>query len=307
MYFASRSLRSRGTHVAGGPVPAAAEDTGAEGHVGRAGYCVPVASRPPRTADRGPLPSSPLAGGWEAGPVRIGATVRRTTGRWTPAVHALLRHLEKVGFEEAPRVRGVDEEGREVLSYIDGVAGLYPLPAELWTDEVLGQAAALLRRYHEATRGFVPPADARWHHDVRHPVEVVCHGDVAPYNCIYREGRIIALIDFDWAVPGPRLWDLAEAAYRFVPLTSPTNPDTVTVDQPSRLRRFVREYGREWCAELIDAVAEREQWQIDYIVEGAALGDPVQKRCLAAGHVEVLRTDLRYIAQHRSRLEAALR
>jgi hypothetical protein len=75
-----------------------------------------------------------LGGGWEAGPVRIGDTVRRRSGRWTPAVHALLRHLESVGFDAAPRVLGVDGQGREVLSYIEGQAGVYPLPERLWSD-----------------------------------------------------------------------------------------------------------------------------------------------------------------------------
>ena len=95
-----------------------------------------------------------LGGGWEAGPVRIGDTVRRRSGRWTPAVHALLRHLESVGFDAAPRVLGVDGQGREVLSYIEGQAGNYPLPESLWSDAVLDQTAQLLRRYHDATVGL---------------------------------------------------------------------------------------------------------------------------------------------------------
>ena len=140
-----------------------------------------------------------LGGGWEAGPVRIGDTVRRRSGRWTPAVHALLRHLESVGFDAAPRVLGVDGQGREVLSYIEGQAGNYPLPESLWSDAVLDQTAQLLRRYHDATVGFVPPVDASWLHGVREPVEVICHGDMAPYNCIYRGDRIVCFIDFDWA------------------------------------------------------------------------------------------------------------
>jgi hypothetical protein len=48
--------------------------------------------------------------------VRIGDTARRTTGPWTPAVHALLRYLEVMGFEGAPRVLGIDEQGREMLT-----------------------------------------------------------------------------------------------------------------------------------------------------------------------------------------------
>ena len=48
--------------------------------------------------------------------VRIGDTVRRETGPWTTAVHALLRHLEETGYPYAPRVLGIDEQGKEILS-----------------------------------------------------------------------------------------------------------------------------------------------------------------------------------------------
>jgi len=48
--------------------------------------------------------------------------VIRDAGAWTPAVHALLRHLEDVGFAAAPRPvgSGLDTDGREVLTFIDG-------------------------------------------------------------------------------------------------------------------------------------------------------------------------------------------
>ena len=65
------------------------------------------------------------------GVVRIGDTVRRPVGRWTPAVHSLLRHLEKVGFEGAPRVLGIDEKGREVLTYLPSD------PTPSWSDQAL--------------------------------------------------------------------------------------------------------------------------------------------------------------------------
>jgi len=55
--------------------------------------------------------------------VRIGNTVRRRAGPWTPAVHALLRFLEHEGFP-APRVLGIDERHREILTYIEGEARL---------------------------------------------------------------------------------------------------------------------------------------------------------------------------------------
>ena len=60
-------------------------------------------------------------GNTHAAIVRVGDTVRRPTGPWTPSVHALLRHLERSGFGGAPRVHGIDDQGREILDYVEGV------------------------------------------------------------------------------------------------------------------------------------------------------------------------------------------
>src|SRR5713226_6160740 len=62
-----------------------------------------------------------------AGVVRVGDTIHRPTGPWTPTIHAYLRHLRAAGFTSAPDVLGIDERGREVLSYIDG---------ETWGDHI---------------------------------------------------------------------------------------------------------------------------------------------------------------------------
>jgi hypothetical protein len=63
----------------------------------------------------------PLGGGnVSGGVVRVGDTVRRPAGPWTPALHALLTHLHDVGFRGAPRPLGIDEHGREVLTFIPG-------------------------------------------------------------------------------------------------------------------------------------------------------------------------------------------
>ncbi len=53
----------------------------------------------------------PLVGGMDPrwAPVRVGNTVRRPAGS-QPGVAALLRHLEAVGFDGAPRHLGVDAE-----------------------------------------------------------------------------------------------------------------------------------------------------------------------------------------------------
>src|SRR4051794_23239511 len=55
--------------------------------------------------------------------VRVGQTVRRTGNSWSPAVLDLLRHLDREGFAGAPRALGFDEQGREMLTYIEGEVG----------------------------------------------------------------------------------------------------------------------------------------------------------------------------------------
>jgi hypothetical protein len=62
----------------------------------------------------------PLAGGNAGGAVLVEGTVRRATGPWTPAVHALLRHLADDGTADVSLVLGIDEQGREVSSFLPG-------------------------------------------------------------------------------------------------------------------------------------------------------------------------------------------
>src|SRR3954453_19093036 len=93
--------------------------------------------------------------------VRVGDTVRRPLRASSTATHALLEHLERVGFDGAPRVLGVDAQGREVLSYLPGETVRAPYPAWSMTDEALNSVAVLLRTYHQAVADF-RPAGLEW-------------------------------------------------------------------------------------------------------------------------------------------------
>ena len=97
-----------------------------------------------------------LEGGFtNAGRVtRVGDTVRRPARPTTPATKALLDHLERAGFDGAPRFLGIDDRGREVLSYVPGEAAVEPVPEWAFRDEALVSVAELLRRYHAAAASF---------------------------------------------------------------------------------------------------------------------------------------------------------
>jgi hypothetical protein len=137
---------------------------------------------------------------------------------------------------EAPEPHGRDAEGREVLAFVAGDVPAYPLADWIWDDAVLVAAAALLRRFHDATAGFEPP-DPCWRLPAHEPAEVVCHNDFAPYNLVFRDRTLAGVIDFDTASPGPRVHDLAYLAYRLVPLTAPGNPDAPATPEAERARR----------------------------------------------------------------------
>ena len=212
-----------------------------------------------------PEPEVMLRGGNMAGPtVRIGDTVRRRAGPWTPAVHHLLRHLEQAGFHGAPRALGIDEHGREVLSFVQGEV-VHP---RILDDGDLVRVAQLIRDYHLAAASYVPPPEAEWNADGRDPRgvdELVCHNDLAPWNLITGDQQW-AFVDWDLAAPGRRLWDLALAACSFVPLKP---------DRPADIRRyalFCEAYGLQAADQdaLLDVVVERttRMWQI--LVEQAA-------------------------------------
>jgi len=156
-----------------------------------------------------------LAGGGRSVVHRRGDVVIRDAGPWTPAVHALLRHLADAGFPAAPRLvgPGLDREGREVLTFIDGEF-TQPGPWSLDGAAALGR---LLRDLHQATRSFRPPPGAVWFpwhgRDLGRPVKVIGHCDTAPWNIVARDGLPVALIDWETAGPVDPLVELAQLAW----------------------------------------------------------------------------------------------
>jgi hypothetical protein len=121
----------------------------------------------------------PLLGGNVAdGVVRVGRTVRKPVTPATTAVEAVLRHLEQVGFDGAPRVLGRDEQGRQVLEYVEG-----PLAQELppMTVADLDRVGQLVRDLHDALASLpqLPKGSV---------VNNVC---VTGYTCVVRRvGRV---------------------------------------------------------------------------------------------------------------------
>jgi Phosphotransferase enzyme family len=243
-------------------------------------------------------PEIPLRGGnMSSGVVRVGDTVRRPAGPWTPAVHALLGHLHAAGFRGAPRPLGLDERGREVLSFIPGVVAWPDNVRLLDPDDQLRAVVRLIRAFHDAVEGFHPPRDAVWQQLI--PAEgtgIIAHHDLAPWNLVIGTDQW-AFIDWDTAAPGSRLWDLAYAIHGFVPLSA--NPRYRRGDYVGRLRLVADEYGLTQADRelLVPMLARRTRAMHDFLARQAAAGAEPWARLWREGHGAAWQADTEYIAQ----------
>ncbi len=192
-----------------------------------------------------------IGDGVTQGIVRIGDTVRRPLRPFSLTVQAYLAHLRDAGFTGAPLPFGVDEQGREVLSFVPGDVLRYPLPPETAGDDVLVALARLIRALHVASAGWVPPPGAVWGGTpantgrITERTELVSHRDYAPGNVVFRGGLPAALIDFDLAKPTTRLYDIANALWYWAPLRDPRDrsPAFAGSDIPHRVAVFADAYG----------------------------------------------------------------
>jgi hypothetical protein len=253
-----------------------------------------------------------LPGGFtNAGRVmRVGQTVRRPWRPTSPATRALLEHLERVGFDGAPRFLGVDDRGREILSFIPGEAAIEPVPAWALTDEALVSVAELLRRYHDAVASFDGTRHV-WPQAVPAPFRggIVSHNDPNLDNVIFVGGRASALVDFDLASPASAAWDVACAARLWAPLRDELDvPEGLRDRTLARLRLFVDAYGmgrgdrervvdamayaHDWCYGVVRAAVAAGHEQFGQMWYRGGAGRAVRTRHWIGAHGDAMRTAL---------------
>jgi Phosphotransferase enzyme family len=240
----------------------------------------------------------PLAGGFVNDVVRIDETVRRPVGERAPFVHALLRWLDEQGWAGAPRFLGIDEWGREILSFIAGEAAWAPaLRAAVSSEVALIRVAGLVRELHDLTAGTPLARGA----------EVVCHNDLSPRNTVYRdpgEGWVpVAFVDWDLAAPGERIHDLAHVCWQYVGL----GPEVTDVTWAAgRLRQICDAYGWGERARLLDTILWWQDRCWRGIETGAAAGEPAMVRLRDCGAAADVRAAFAWTEANRTGLESEL-
>ncbi|MEW1719021.1 phosphotransferase [Streptomyces sp. NPDC093109] len=245
------------------------------------------------------MPEQFLPGGFVNAVVRAGDTVRRPASTRTEFVGELLRLLDVSGWSGAPRYLGVDDEGREVLGYLDGHVAWEPeQPAAVSSDESLVAVARLVREFHDLTAGTRLAGDQ----------EVVCHNDLSPKNTVYQlyggELRPAAFIDWDLAAPGARIHDVAHVCWQYLDL----GPAVTDVEEAARrMRLIVDSYELSDRHHLVSTIL----WWQDRCWRGirsrADAGDVAMARLRDAGVVRHVRTAHQWVSDHRAALERSVR
>jgi len=251
---------------------------------------LPTQVRPGRHYGR--VQEHPLVGdGVTAGIIRLGDTVRRPLRPFSLTIQSFLAHLHGRGFHDAPRPLGIDDQGREMLSFVPGQVPREPLPDAACRPEVLTALAGLVRRLHEAAQDWAPPPGAAWGALPGRPdpgtvtlfesAELVSHRDYCPGNVVFRQGVPAALIDFDLARPTTRVYDIANALYWWAPLLDPADRPAglVDADVPARVALFADAYGMTGTqrADLVP-LAVGMIHNFHRSARAAAEADPVFKR-----------------------------
>ncbi|MEV8425977.1 phosphotransferase [Streptomyces niveus] len=236
------------------------------------------------------MDETPLPGGFINQVVRVGDTVRRSrdaSDQRAAYTRELLGLFEERGWGGAPRFRGVDEQGREVLGHIDGEVDL-PL-----SDARLVRVSRLVREFHDLTVGS----------SLAGAHEVVCHNDLSPRNTVYADGLPVALIDWDLAAPGERVHDVAHLCWQFLDL-GPRVPDAG--DAARRITLVCDSYGLDDRDGIVRTILWWQDRTWRGIAESADRGDPAMVALRERGVVDEVRAAYTWVSAHAFELASKL-
>ncbi|AGF57225.1 hypothetical protein B0P06_004482 [Clostridium saccharoperbutylacetonicum] len=254
-----------------------------------------------------------LSGGNSTSVYKHNETVLREQKTWSSTIHRVLLHLEKFEYTNSPRFIGIDDMGREILSFVPGECKAdYPFT----NDEneqlsIIKKVAEIMRKYHDATLSFERTDIDSWMFSYKGALEkeVICHNDIAPYNMTFVNNMPYGLIDFDTCCPAPRIWDIVYALYRFVPFSKKIYDNekqeyrNYDVDRDKEFRKksirvFFDAYGMECPDDSFVQMTARLQALADLIYNESQNGNSAFKKMLEEGHRDLYLAEIEFIKEH---------
>jgi len=179
--------------------------------------------------------------------VKIADTIRRSHKETSNYVNEILSffHINNSNF--CPEFLGIDEFGRDVYSYIEG---LVPEDIGNTSIEQLCAFMKIVREFHDKSTIFLNSTD-----------KVLCHNDLSPCNTVFINGMPIAIIDWDTVSIGERWQDLVYVIWLWINIGSHNSNE---IDIIGQMQKALLSYGVD---ELTKAdFADKLLWRMDKVL-----------------------------------------
>ncbi len=221
--------------------------------------------------------------------VKIGNHVHRTISSNAPFIHELLKHLEKNNFPFSPRFIGMDEKGREILSFIKG-----EIPnGEEFNQQQITKAVKILRQFH----------DIAAQSDLCKNEETICHNDFSPWNIIFENNIPVGIIDFDDAAPGSRVDDLAYFIWTFLELGNDLIEEETQIE---KLVFICKEYNLADPENIVDAIIKQQNRILKFRKNVVKNEINLEKKEFSKNKIQSITADLEWIKTRRTKIENSL-
>jgi hypothetical protein len=223
--------------------------------------------------------------------VKVGDTVRKEPAENCEFVRKVMTELTNNNFNYSPKYLGVDDKGREIMTYVEGEQMNH---TEISLD-LMKQTFGALRQFHDIFSKS----------ELKGAEETLIHTDFAPWNLIVKDNKLVGVLDFDDVKPGRRISDVAYVCWTFLDIGS-TDSNFTEEEVYRYLQDLIKAYGYIDTSDFVDVLLLEQNRILKYRegrVEEVEEGDEKEYRKVLC---EEIRKEIEWVKRNRENIDRAL-